>query len=310
MIHYRFTDALFITFMTLFPLTCLAADLLAPSVKLPTIDKENIGENTLLISAHIQDNDAVSSVKLYYRTLDSDSSYTPVSMFPSKQDKHFYSARLNQGFANVSGIEYYVEAQDNAHNISQQPFPSQPLKLEFSKVKSLRLLKKRKEGAHFGFVINQGIVTVDDPDGATSSIADASLSTFLQFPFVKSTQMRLEAGQRNFVLPYQEIRIGQEVNSFNFDISLNQPGHVLNKSYWIGAGVSLISTKIQDRAKQSNNIITSAYPNRRQTDVALILASQIELMDFASNQLGARAKIQKSFNNGVNALDLSLYFAF
>jgi len=300
-----------IVIIALTPQLSSAIDLLAPSISLSAPAAESISANTVRISAKVQDDRSLSSVKLFYRTLDSNDAYVTIKMTRQDPNESVFNANISEGYDDLSGIEYFVEAEDSAHNISQEPFPSTPKKLNLDQFRKLHQSKLQpRQNIRYGISLNQGHVSVDDPEGGTIGVDNLSLSAYIQFQIATMLSIRMEADARHFVLPYDESHIGQEVTSRELNATVNYPYSVYGKTLWLGAGFAFVDTQIRDRATQSNDFVNQSYPNRSLTDVSLMLISQLALFDFGSSQIGLNAKWHKSFNNGVNTLEAGIAWDF
>ena len=307
----RFSTASLLIFSAIFVTPVIAADYQAPLIKLPAASTDLIADDqSPSLSAVVKDNTSLSSVKLYYRSIDSEDAFTPLPMTPSNDQDNHYAAKLPIQIRDSAGIEYYVEAQDHDHNISQEPFPSRPRKLGFDPNKSIRLRNMSDNATQVGLVVNQALVSVSDPDGSAANGFDLSLSAFIDVALSKKLHLSLEASQRNFLLPYGESDIGQDVKQRYLQVLLQRPYFAFKRQFRMLGGIAASAIDFSDRANQVNNIITNKYPDRSQNSIALVVGGSMAVLQTASGEVGLRALLQKSLQQGVNSLDLSLYLGF
>ncbi len=117
-------------FFLLFCSSSQGADFSAPLIILP-VDAPTEEAGVLDIRAKITDESGLESVKLYYRPIGSERDFESLPMVPLRAGD-FYSATLSINSLLASGVEYYIEARDRASNISQEPFPDNPKRVQLA----------------------------------------------------------------------------------------------------------------------------------------------------------------------------------
>ena len=102
------------------PLPLLSGDQAEPEISQKKYIKTVKKGTDVQITVIVTDNDAVKQVTLYYRTISSTKNYKRKTM-DKIGDTDDYRATIKSGEIKAPGVEYYVEAIDNAGNKSSAP---------------------------------------------------------------------------------------------------------------------------------------------------------------------------------------------
>ncbi|MEC4677878.1 MAG: hypothetical protein VST69_03890 [Nitrospirota bacterium] len=102
-------------------------DIFAPLIRHQPIEEALQSGGTYKIEARVSDNIGVTEVILYYRTQGQEI-YSSINMETIWRGE--YTTHIPKEDIEVPGIEYYIQASDQAGNISQRAFPFSPLTID------------------------------------------------------------------------------------------------------------------------------------------------------------------------------------
>jgi len=292
----------------------LAADFSAPLIDLPRAKAPESTDTPLSIEAIVDDDVAITSVTLFYRIIGQSNEYLSVALEANSSTSKRYSTALPVEINIYSGIEYYVEARDTANNVTQEPFPNKPVKLQFkqktSKNKSRQNRSRFIKGLYGDATLSYGSFTVDDPDGEAGSSGAPVLSTGIGFAPNPYWRGMASINYQEFSLPYSQNEIGQEVASFRLDLSVQRALPFFKNASWIGLGIGIEKNQITDRGTAVNGVFSNKFEDRDDTSLGLVVDFGYEITPVGSGMLGVKGKYYTSLDNGVNGILVGVFFSF
>jgi len=119
-------------------------DHIAPQIQHQVPGREVPGRKALTIDAIVTDNVKVAGVTLYYRSMGS-ADYQELDMVPTVGDR--YAAVLDASKVTEPGIEYYIQAADEAGNTSLRGFSFSPLMVAVGAAAPIEEAKEEAAGA-------------------------------------------------------------------------------------------------------------------------------------------------------------------
>jgi len=117
-------------------------DHIAPQIKHDVPAREVPGRKPLTIDAIVTDNVHVAKVTLFYRTMGS-AEYAEQAMVPTVGDR--YAAVLDSAKVVDPGIEYYIQAADEAGNTALRGFSFSPLLVAVGAASPMKEIAKEEE---------------------------------------------------------------------------------------------------------------------------------------------------------------------
>lgn len=118
---------LLITQLLINPLaTAAALDMDAPTIELLDTAPTYVPGKGYQIRVLVKDNDKVGQVVLKFRPADSDTEFTTRPMRKVGVTGTRFVADVPEDLVSASAVEFYIEAQDQAGNITQAPHPATP----------------------------------------------------------------------------------------------------------------------------------------------------------------------------------------
>ena len=292
----------------------LAADFSAPMISV-SIQAPDNSRTAFRIKAVVTDDSGVDSVKLFYRIIGREGKFNSMPMEPVTVYANTYFVELPAELHNVQGIDFYVEARDIANNVAQQPHPSKPKQFNFKLSEDYELINKHTHyyfapGAQWGAGISYGSYTVDDPDGNTGSTETAAISLLLNYTLSKTWRSWMELNYVEFVLPYSEQEIGQDVQAVHLDVLFQRAIPLFDSSSWLGIGYGIGYNKIVDRSTSINGVIGDEFEDRKEANHGYIADIGYELGPVSQKMIGVQAKYFKSQNEGADRATIGLYVTF
>ncbi len=170
-----------------------------------------------------------------------------------------------------------------------------------------------KERAEFGYLLGAGVMTLDDPDGATGA-------EFVLQPFALVYTARIRGSWRHWLeLYYQQAtfdaslgRIGEEMTRFGMRLSL-QKYLMIAAGFTprIGAGFDISRSNYANRyTVDSDGFLAGRFADRSGTDVNVLVNVLNEWAWSKNRSVHAKLEYLSPIGGEVSSLSASLAFLF
>ncbi|VAW55819.1 hypothetical protein MNBD_GAMMA07-1562 [hydrothermal vent metagenome] len=291
-----------------------SADFSAPLIDLPHIKSPKTLDNALIIKAMVDDNNTITSVKIFYRIIGQNTDYISLALTPANNNSKMYSIKLPIELNKSAGLEYYIEARDTANNITQEPFPNNARKINFKNISPTKSLAIStpffSTGIYKSIGIHYGAFSIDDPDGNTGTENTAGLSANISYSPNKLWRGVASLSYQQFSLPYSQTNIGQDITSYQLDFIVQRALSLYKRNTWVGFGLGIDKNKATNRGTELNNTFIEKFDDRNDANLAIVLDFGHELAVYKNSRIGINGKIYQSLNEGLKAYTVGLYMSF
>ncbi|KAF0190457.1 MAG: hypothetical protein FD165_2690 [Gammaproteobacteria bacterium] len=170
-----------------------------------------------------------------------------------------------------------------------------------------------RKTAGFGYVFGAGVMSVDDPDGATGD-------EFVVQPLALAYTRKLSGDLRYWLEPYYQAatfdasvdEIGQDLTRFGMRVSFQQ--YVVPAARflpWIGAGLDIAHTQYTSRHTiDVDGYLANRFPDRSETGVNLLVNAQREWKLSGNRSVNARIEYLSPIGGDMSSLSVSLVYLF
>lgn len=250
------------------------------------------------ITVKVTDDAGIKSVTFYYREVGENTYKHKTMLQIIGSDK--YSAVMDH--MPGKGLEYYIQAVDNAGNSTLHGYSFSPLVIDVVYKTSI------------SYSWNPGfyILSIDDPQGSTKTANVISLlSGALSYNYTQDRRLYIDAHYLDFSVDPGVNKIGQGVTSYQLGCSNQYKLQISNILLWAGIGVLAQKTKFTQRyTVDSDGYALAHYPDRNSTSIGLQLSMQSQWKLFHSLSLGARGALFYTPNNGISGMNLAAMLVF
>lgn len=220
----------------------VAMDYLAPVIELMQVGSKQSRSHALNVFAQVKDDDDLSYVKVFFREINSTRGFNSLNMRPSTKHKSLYYVSMPDSLLQLSGIEYFIEAEDRGSNRSQQPTPEAPKRLAFfgaisnkSKIPAVDPYSYYRIFTNYGFTLNEAVFKAKESNGDTHNISEPSLGLFIETSIDRYMSILFEYGRHSIVVPDSAPEGELTMNSTYLDIVFNRQ----YRKYWLGCGINV-----------------------------------------------------------------------